>query len=144
MYIKLTIKFVPWVMAHVADGLNAVLATKPEIVEALPEGARANVHSEKLQTMMSKDLVQAGYYHDCEELTLEQVEKVLELFAKHYNNYSDGILPGAALTGLNPSDNELIVNLKIALENVRTNTETPLLRKASSDDGIGQLNSNFY
>lgn len=144
MYIKLTIKFIPLVIAHVAAGLNAVLAKKPEIVGDLPEGARANVHSEKLRTMMSKDLVQAGYYHDCEELTLGQVEKALEIFANHYNNYNDDKLPGTALNGLNPSDNEIIVNLKIALENVRTNTETPLLKNWSSDDGEDQLNSNFY
>lgn len=143
MYIKLHFKFVPWVVPQVASGINAILINKPDIVAELPPGTKANVHTKKLRSLMKKDMVQATYYLDCEELVEEQVETVLESFAAHYHHYADNKLPGTRLTGLNPENNEIILNLKVAVENVRFRGDKPFLHACSEDDGQKQLMSAF-
>lgn len=126
MYIKLTLNFQKWIVPACAGGVNAFLACKPEVVDDLPEDIKANTYSKTLKTLLTKELVNAEYYLDCKELSQDAVSHVLNIFAHHYQDYTKG-LPAAMLTGGMPNQNELIVNLQIAFENVRSGQSKPLL-----------------
>ena len=134
----------PWELRHVAAGINVLLKSKPEIVSELPDGAVANKHSKQLKSFITQDTVSAGYYHDCKELSREQLEKALNQFALHYNNYQNGKMPGAQLSGIKPKDNEIILNLEIALDNICNQNETPFLSKNSANDGNELFEKNFF
>ena len=134
MYIKLALIFSPWRVPNCAAGITAALTAKPEIISQLPQGAIANCYTEQLKSLMTKQLVFANYYQDCNTLTEEQINSVLEQFKAHYNNYEEG-LPGVILTGNLPRNNEIIVNMEIAIKNILQEEQGCLLSKLSRNCG---------
>lgn len=134
MYIKLVFQFIPWVVPQCAGGVQAVLKNKPEIIPELPEGVQANQPCEQLKTLLQKQRIQESFYCDCGMLSQAQIEEALINFNQFYNNYNSGF-PGTNLPGNTPEQNEIICNLKIALENILNKEETPFLSINSMGNG---------
>ncbi|CDZ77280.1 hypothetical protein BN59_01562 [Legionella massiliensis] len=135
MYIKITFTYTPWALPYAAGGVVASLKEEPVIISELPDGAEADKYSEKLQSFIGKRVVQASFFHDCSTLKGSDIEKILEAFNHHYNNYEDG-LPGADLGGNLPKDNEIIQNLLIATHNIVHPEEVREFQSDNSSSGL--------
>ena len=133
LYVKLSFGYDSWSVPQTAGGLMAVMLAEPEILEELPKGVIPDQYSQRLMSLFGKQAVSAGFYHDCGNLSREHIEEALQQFQEHYHFFSDG-LPAAAI-GPKPNDNEIIVNLKTALENVtlQPSEQKPLLSVESCD-----------
>lgn len=127
---------------HCAGGVVASLIEEPEIIGDLPPNAKSDMHSELLINALKEPKgVTAGYFHNCTTLSQVDCEQVLRIFRKHYDNYENG-LPGADLGGFLPIENEIILNLMIATNNILDNDNKQLLSENSS---VGKTSTdNMY
>ncbi len=126
-------------MAHCSAGIVASLTEEPKIISVLPDDAKANRYSERLTGALSDiariGSVQAGYFHDCGNLSQTDIDTVLKTFKEHYNNYNDG-LPGCSIGGVLPADNEIICNIQIITNNILTPGESKSLLSSNTCNSI--------
>lgn len=129
MFIKLTFSIETWVIPQCTGGKLACLTQKPELVDAKPEPQDSQLVNYTLFSNSEKNSKE--YYHDCQDLSTEQIKTALDTFNEYYFN-SKGITPPVVyLWSTNFADNEIVKNLKIALSNITSDNKASFESKSN-------------
>lgn len=116
MYIKMLFKREAWNVPGCSSGCCDVLFGAPKIVDVLPADISADCYCPVRSQFAAKSPDVFCYYLDCGAMKKPDIKKAIKLLASHYKFDADQ-LP-AVLVGSAPVENEIILNMKIALANI--------------------------
>jgi hypothetical protein len=138
MFIKLIFKREPWNTPGSPDVLVDRLFAEPAILDELPADAEADQCAPVRSLLNAQNPDVFSFYLDCGDASRENVEKAVQLFARHYKSKAEG-LPVVQSTPAG-AENEIIANMRVALENaVRKPDERGQFLRTSGMNSIDDL-----